>query len=481
MRTTPSGADVEAASPAELEILGPATDRGSGTVLHGRQGGRRVLVRRVPAGPDARSRSHAALLARRLLEVDHPGLLPVRAVLSDWRWLDLVYEDLVYDDQQGETSLAALGRTRRLAAGEVVSVGLAVAESLLCLHDVGLCHGRLSAADVLLRPDGEVLLTGYGVAAVLGSAGSVEDDVRDLVALLLLSLDDTAGALRRSLEPLARSDQGRADVLISVLHQSSFPPMPVRIAEPAGRIGGLPVPRPPRRSSSVERLKQSLRRLLPAPRLGWRFLGGVLPAALGVLLLAGWLGASLQTPAPDEPVTAQPAPGPGRSSPAPAAPPAPTAPPVPPAPTAPPAPAAPTAPPAVRHPAPTDWRSVLAELNTARGLVLGAADERRLATVDAPGSSAYAADLALVRALAARDAVGRNVRTDVVSVTARSVGTERADLTVVDVLRPYTIEAVRGPRRGTVLQRRLGRSARTTTVVLVRVSGAWRVAEVQPG
>lgn len=124
---------------------------------------------------------------------------------------------------------------------------------------------------------------------------------------------------------------------------------------------------------------------------------------------------------------------------------------------------------------------MLAELNTARGLVLGAADERRLATVDAPGSSAYAADLALVRALAARDAVGRNVRTDVVSVTARSVGTERADLTVVDVLRPYTIEAVRGPRRGTVLQRRLGRSARTTTVVLVRVSGAWRVAEVQPG
>jgi hypothetical protein len=123
---------------------------------------------------------------------------------------------------------------------------------------------------------------------------------------------------------------------------------------------------------------------------------------------------------------------------------------------------------------------VLSGLNTARGQVLGVADERQLATVDAPGSSAYAADLALVRALAARGAVGREVRTDIVSVTVRSAGADRADLTVVDVLRPYTIVAVSGPQRGVILERRLGRSARTTAVVLVRAAGSWRVAEVQP-
>jgi hypothetical protein len=462
---TKAPADVAAeVAPDDLEILGPATDRGSGNVLHGSVGGAAVLVRRLPAGPDARARAHADFLARRLLDVEHPALVAVRAVQSDWRQLDIVY-----DAPQVELSLAALGTERRLTAGEVVTVGRALADALLHLQRAGLCHGRLTAADVLVRPDGSVGLTGYGVAAILGSAGSADDDVRDLIALLLLSLeDDTSAGLRRALESLVRDDEGRVEVLLDVLEAVQVLPTRIRLAN---QVGGLPVPRPPRRAFRAQPLWGRGQRLLPA-RAGWGFLGGILPAALGVLLLAGWIGASLGPPAPDESVTAQPTRGPAAPEAAPRA----TA-----SPTPAPAPTGTAAATAAPGPSSTDWRSVLTELNRRRTAVLAAADERQLSTVDAVGSSAYASDVALVRALAARRAVGRDVRTDVVSVSVRSAGADRADLTVVDVLRPYTIVAVSGPQRGSVLEQRLGRSARTTVLVLVRVADSWRVAQAQPG
>jgi hypothetical protein len=430
---------------AETEVLGPVADRGSGTVLAAVHAGREALIRRLVAEPDARARARMALLAQRLVGLDGPALLPVVAVHSRWDVLDVVY-----DAPPLATSLAALAARRNLTPGEVLYVGLALADGLTALESTGHTHGRLTAADVLLTPDGAVLLTGYGIAGVLGSGGSMVEDVQDLRGLLGC-LDESgrlAGHLEASqdacgveLERGEGSAAAFAAVLRTVPQQAIAPRLP-------GRPAGLPLARPPARSTLRE--KWSRLRVPLLPRLGWRVLGGALPAALGVLLLAGWLGASLGPPPPEEPVTAAPSPS-GTASP-PISVPTPTL-------------------------SPGDWRGIVDELNARRARLLAAPAEGRLRTVDAVGSSAYAADHAIVRSLRARSASGVDVRTELVSVDVRTAGSDRADLTVVDVLRPYTIRGADDQ----VLVQRNGRGERTTDVVLVRTDDGWRVAQVSPG
>src|SRR5207253_2647036 len=117
----------------------------------------------------------------------------------DWAGIDLVYEA-----PDALESLAGSLRRRFLRPAEVVGVGRAVADALACLHGLGLTHGRLTAADVLVRPDGSVLLTGYGVVGVLGSAGSAQADVRDLLDMLLACLGEGGAPGIESLEQLLR-------------------------------------------------------------------------------------------------------------------------------------------------------------------------------------------------------------------------------------------------------------------------------------
>jgi hypothetical protein len=466
---------------AEPEVLGPAVDRGTGTVLTAHHQGREVLIRRLPAEVDARARARMTLLAERLLGLGGPVLLPVVAVRSRWDVLDIVY-----DAPRQATSLAALAARRSLSPGEVLFIGRAVADGLATLESAGQTHGRLSAAEVLLTPDGSVLVTGYGIAGVLGSCGSTAGDVRDLQGLL--ECLDASASLTRYLDGQRLGGRsgvddrtGPAAAFASALRAVPLPATPPHLSGRPGPPSGLPLARPPARSALRDTWSRVRAPLVP--RFGWRALGGVLPAALGVLLLAGWLGASLDPPPPEEPVTAAPSPpattaGPGeRARPVPAQPTAVPKTVMPHTPTPKTPIRLPKAAPTPAPPVPTDWRAVVDDLNTRRSRLLAAPVEDRLGEVDAVGSSAYAADLPIIRSLQARNAGGVDVRTDLISVDVRAAGSDRADLTVVDVLRPYTIRGADGQ----VLSRRNGRGERTTDVVLVRTDDGWRVAQVSPG
>jgi hypothetical protein len=463
-----------AASPdptgGQVRLDGPVVDRGTGALQSGWWDGRPVLVRRLSVGSDAGLRAHALLLARRLFGIDHAALVPVLTVDTDWDGLYLVCE---FPEVVG--SLATLITRRRLGPGEVLGLGLGVADALATLHRAGLCHGRLSAADLLIGSAGSVLLTGYGVAGVLGSAGSPEEDVADLVRLLAVCLEDgdrpererpADERLRRELDHLGADPRRTAADLLAALAELPIAAEPIRLP------GRRPAPavhrhRPRRRWRPVWTFDR-----LPTARVGWRVLGAALPAAVGVLLLAGWLGASLPDAARETPAAGAD----GRSV-APVSP-ASTAPRV--VPAVPPrtAPAPARAP--ASAPAQTDWRAVLIGLDQARSQLFAGPDEARLSTVDAPGSSAYADDRVLVRDLVAQHAASSGLNTEVLSVRVGSTGPTHAELTVVDVLHPYTIVST-GSGGGRVLQQRLGRPARTTSVVLVQVSGQWRVADVWPG
>lgn len=449
---------------APARLGDPARDRGSGRVFTAEWDGRPVLVRRLPGSPDRAVRARVDLLAARLVGLEGPGLVPVLAIASDWAALDLIQAS-----PPVVGSLATFSHQHPLRPGEVVGVGLRLAGALQLLHTLGLTHGRLHAGDVLVGTDGEVLLTGYGVAGVLGSAGTAAEDVRDLAGLLLLLCPDdaTAGRLPALLRTALADDEEGVHGLLAALGSCGVRPEALRTGH-----GRLPVPRPhpgSHRHRDRSRVRSLGHWLLP-PTTPWRACGRLLPAALGVVILAGWLGvrsAPEPTPTAEPALAGSPAPTSGPAL-GPARRPAP-------APAATPAAVPPRGPPtAIVAPAVPDWRVVVDELNRRRAALLGDPDPARIAGVDAPGSSAFASDAALVRALRARGAAARGADTQLVSLRARSVGPVRTDVAVVDRLAAHTIVSASGQ----VLEQRPGRAARSSVLVLVRGDDGWRVAQV---
>jgi len=128
----------------------------------------RVALKRIRLdGADRRTRARAE--AALLSVLDHPNLV---------RLHDLVEADdavlLVLDLADGG-SLADVLRTRgRLTPGEVITAVAPVAAALAYLHDEGVVHGDVSAANVLFTTGGVPLLADVGVARLTGDERDAE-------------------------------------------------------------------------------------------------------------------------------------------------------------------------------------------------------------------------------------------------------------------------------------------------------------------
>jgi hypothetical protein len=83
-----------------------------------------------------------------------PGPLPAVALV-----LDLV---------EGGSLASAVGARGHLSAGEAVTVASPVARTLAGLHALGVVHGDVSPANVLLEPSGRPVLADLGTARVVG-------------------------------------------------------------------------------------------------------------------------------------------------------------------------------------------------------------------------------------------------------------------------------------------------------------------------
>ena len=155
---------------------------------------------------------------------------------------------LVHQLPDGAVALDAVRRGGPLRAGHVLAAATAVAEALVALHAAGLAHGRVDAGQVLVAPDGSVVLAGSGLSwrAAPGrlDGPTPEADVAgvgDLVRLLLgrggapgplvlaaLRAADPDPALRPdapALLDLLRSC-GRPESLLDALWQQPGPPAP---------------------------------------------------------------------------------------------------------------------------------------------------------------------------------------------------------------------------------------------------------------
>jgi hypothetical protein len=386
--------------------------------------------------------------------------------------------------------LGSLRRAGPLRSGHVLAVGAALLEALDALHRAGLAHGAVDADAVLVGPDGGVVLGGCAAAwsvapgepggpAPADDVAAVGELLRDLLGpasapgplvVALVRAVDPDVALRpdaRSLlEALRRC--GRPEPLLDVLwrtpsaelgdpdvvepaahehgelrHRASEReevPMPTAPARPVSprelRPVAAPARRRPQRRRSASRRPRGQGRLFVVLGLA----GAVIGTAYVVLAASGEAGPAAST--------ARTAPAVGVSR------------------------AAATSVPA-QAPG-EDWAAVLGALDDRRTAALAAGSAERLAEV-ATGT-AYAADLSLLRSIAASDARlegGSLVLEDVAPV---SVSATTAVLQVRDRRSAYTV--VVGGTRNSVPER----AARTWTITLVRDSapspGTWRVAEV---
>lgn len=129
--------------------------------------GARVALKRIRIDSEeqrSRARSEAALLAA----LDHPNLVRLHALVE----MDDALV-LVLDLAEGGTLGALLAVRGRLTPGEVITAVAPVAAALDYLHDAGVVHGDVSAANILLTADGVPLLADVGVARLTGDRTEV--------------------------------------------------------------------------------------------------------------------------------------------------------------------------------------------------------------------------------------------------------------------------------------------------------------------
>lgn len=262
----------------------------------------------------------ARLRAEALAAAEHPNLAVGGPVLDlqDGGVLALVAAE------PGVDLGVLLGARGPLDDAEAVGVLAPVAEALAALHEAGLTHGALTAADVVLTDTGPVL------ADVGGGAGPTTapdvrahrraEDLADLVALAHRLLGP--GAAGPVVDALARA--GEVDAAgLAVLLRSAARPRPVELPDAAvlARLALLRLSgkRPARgrhedgtrrRRGAARRTRRALRRAPRSARLGVLGLGAVVAAVGGAAWLGvlPWPAASAASPAESRHASLSPSP-----------------------------------------------------------------------------------------------------------------------------------------------------------------------------
>lgn len=209
--------------------------------------GTACTVRLVPLPTDQAGRRQAADIARRLTALEHPHLVPVLAVLETETGLAIVAAEV-----PGTVGLHRLLAARgRLAPGEAVTIGFPIAQALAAAHAAGVGHGELTAADILLEPNGRPHLAGVGVAALMTPQDGPPEaaDVHALASLLRDAASKSAGpeaeAVAVAVASALIADPGKrstAAELADSLARSTRPlPVQLTVSPPAPAAARRPV------------------------------------------------------------------------------------------------------------------------------------------------------------------------------------------------------------------------------------------------
>jgi serine/threonine protein kinase len=118
-----------------------------------------VLTRQVAVKQLAQEHSSGLAEARIAARVRHPNVAAVHDAFEHegCGWLVMDYHgDGTLDD--------LLGRRRRLTPPVVAALGLQLLAALTAVHDAGVVHCDVKPANLLLGPDGRLVLADFGIA-----------------------------------------------------------------------------------------------------------------------------------------------------------------------------------------------------------------------------------------------------------------------------------------------------------------------------
>ncbi|MBF9128894.1 protein kinase [Plantactinospora sp. S1510] len=111
--------------------------------------------------------------ARTMATINHPGVVDVYDYGSDQQIAFLVMEYV-----EGDALSRTLGRVGRLTPARTMALVAQAADALQAAHDKGIVHRDVKPGNLLVRPNGTLVLTDFGIArsAMVGqltAAGSV--------------------------------------------------------------------------------------------------------------------------------------------------------------------------------------------------------------------------------------------------------------------------------------------------------------------
>jgi serine/threonine-protein kinase len=169
--------------------------------------------------------------ARTMANVNHPGVVDVYDYGSDDSNAYLVMEYV-----EGDALATTLGRVGRLTPGRTMALVAQAADALQAAHEKGIVHRDVKPGNLLVRPNGTLVLTDFGIArsalvgqltmagSVLGTAsyispeqaaGGVATPASDVYALGVVAYQCLAG--RRPFE-------GDTPLEIAMKHVRDTPP-----------------------------------------------------------------------------------------------------------------------------------------------------------------------------------------------------------------------------------------------------------------
>jgi serine/threonine protein kinase len=175
--------------------------------------------------------------ARTMATINHPGVVNVYDYGTDQGVTYLVMEYV-----EGDALSKTLARVGRLTPARTMSLIAQAADALQAAHDKGIVHRDVKPANLLVRPNGTLVLTDFGIArreaatqltavgSVLGTASYISPEqasghgatpVSDIYALGVVAYQCLAG--RRPFE-------GGSPIEIAVQHvEATPPPLPADI------------------------------------------------------------------------------------------------------------------------------------------------------------------------------------------------------------------------------------------------------------
>src|SRR5262245_6040007 len=104
--------------------------------------------------------------ARTMATISHPGVVDVYDYGSD----PTTGAYLVMEYIQGDALSRTLARVGRLTAGRTMALVAQAADALHAAHQAGVVHRDVKPGNLLVRPDGTLVLTDFGIARAAGAA-----------------------------------------------------------------------------------------------------------------------------------------------------------------------------------------------------------------------------------------------------------------------------------------------------------------------